>query len=90
MRSSPHSIATGLLAQGCRCLLQGHKCDTDGDMGPGGVQAVHDMKSEEIGPGIYRFKAEMGAHMPINGIDCAGWEAGRCVHSALGSSCAGL
>ena len=23
-------------------------------------QAVHDVKSEEIGPGIYRFKAEMG------------------------------
>ena len=25
------------------------------------IKAVHDMKSEEIGPGIYRFKAEMGA-----------------------------
>jgi len=23
-------------------------------------QAVHDAKSEEIGPGIYRFKAELG------------------------------
>ena len=25
------------------------------------LQAVHDAKSEEIGPGIYRFKAEIGA-----------------------------
>ena len=25
-----------------------------------GVQAVYDAKSEEIGPGIYRFKAEIG------------------------------
>lgn len=24
------------------------------------VRAVHDAKSEEIGPGIYRFKAEIG------------------------------
>ena len=24
------------------------------------VQAVYDAKSEEIGPGIYRFKAEIG------------------------------
>ena len=25
------------------------------------IQAVYDAKSEEIGPGIYRFKAEIGA-----------------------------
>jgi len=24
------------------------------------VQAIYDAKSEEIGPGIYRFKAEIG------------------------------
>lgn len=24
------------------------------------LQAIHDAKSEEIGPGIYRFKAELG------------------------------
>lgn len=27
---------------------------------PSSLQAVHDAKSEEIGPGIYRFKAEIG------------------------------
>lgn len=27
------------------------------------VQAVYDAKSEEIGPGIYRFKAEIGRHL---------------------------
>ncbi len=26
------------------------------------VKAVYDAKSEEIGPNIYRFKAEIGAH----------------------------
>ena len=27
------------------------------------VQAVYDHKSEEIGPGIYRFKAEIGEQL---------------------------
>jgi hypothetical protein len=30
------------------------------------AQAIHDAKSEEIGPGIYRFKAEIGT--PTNFI----------------------
>lgn len=31
-------------------------------------QAVHDAKSEEIGPGIYRFKAELGEPRPFGGF----------------------
>ena len=29
------------------------------------VRAVYDAKSEEIGPNIYRFKAEIGAQLPV-------------------------
>ena len=32
------------------------------------VQAVYDHKSEEIGPGIYRFKAEIGELCSQHGL----------------------
>ena len=35
-----------------------------------GMQAVYDAKSEEIGPGIYRFKAEIGIELPLFAAFC--------------------
>lgn len=32
------------------------------------MQAVYDAKSEEIGPGIYRFKAEIGQSCHMHAV----------------------
>lgn len=42
------------------CVTKSHICMCCMQALVNAVQAVYDAKSEEIGPGIYRFKAEIG------------------------------